>query len=70
MKTQLTLLTLALVAILAACDVDATPTPAGPGATPTPSLAWLGALIAQHRREPVTNPPVSIIEHTYNGETV
>jgi len=37
MKTQLALLTLALVAILAACGIDAMPTPAGPGATPTPT---------------------------------
>lgn len=32
--------------------------------------AWLQAMIAQIRSEPVTNPPSSIIRYRYNGATV
>jgi hypothetical protein len=67
-----------LLVALVACGVPAagpTPTPGGGDPTPTPTAgvnapAWLLELIAQFEQAEVANPPVSVSEYRYNGQTV
>ncbi len=64
---------MAILAMLAAVLLTAAACGGGEAVepTPTPSLtAWLTDLIQRLEAEPVANPPASIIQYEYNGQTV
>jgi len=67
-------LALAAGALLPGCRPrspdDARPTEARPADAPPDTPAWLTELIQRLEREPVANPPASIVRYRYKGQTV
>ncbi|MBI4297681.1 MAG: hypothetical protein HY676_04040 [Chloroflexi bacterium] len=68
MKSWMVAAGLALILMLAAGCIVSTSTPSPPSPTPTPT--WQNDLILKLSREPVVNPPASIIQYEYKDQVV